>query len=40
MIKKEEVMEQEIKEEKADSYPNDGDVSSEDSEVVTPTTGF
>jgi hypothetical protein len=40
VIKKEEEKEQEIKEEKADSCPSDGDVSSDDSEVITPTSGF
>jgi hypothetical protein len=40
VTKKEEEKEQEIKEEKADSCPNDDDVSSEDSEVITPTFGF
>jgi len=38
--KEEEVKEQETKEEKADSCPSDGDVSSEDSEVITPTIRF
>jgi len=40
VTKEEEVKEQEVKEEKADSCPSDGDVSSEDSEVITPTIRF
>jgi len=40
VTKEEEVKEQEMKEEKADSCPSDGDVSSDDSEVITPTIRF